>query len=84
MATLINFTEWGKYPIDIAANTVSAMLIAYAILRHKLLDIQIVIRLGLLYSITTTILGLIYFLAITLTLSVVEAFSGGKGRLSYR
>ena len=78
LATLINFTEWGKYPIDIAANTLTAMLIAYAILRHKLLDIQIVIRLGLLYSITSTILGLIYFLAITLTLSVVEAFSGER------
>jgi putative nucleotidyltransferase with HDIG domain len=78
LATLINFTEWGKYPIDIAANTLSAMLIAYAILRHKLLDIQIVIRLGLLYSITTTILGLIYFLVITVILSVVEAFSGGR------
>ena len=78
LATLINFTEWGKYPIDIAANAISAILIAYAILRHKLLDIQIVFRLGLLYSITTAILGLIYFLVITLTLNVVEAFSGGR------
>ena len=78
LATLINFTELGKYPIDIAANTISAMLIAYAILRHKLLDIRIVIRLGLLYTITTAILGLIYFLVITLTLNIVEAFSGGR------
>jgi putative nucleotidyltransferase with HDIG domain len=78
LATLINFTEWGKYPIDIAANTISAMLIAYAILRHKLLDIRIVVRLGLLYSVTTAILGLVYFLAITLTLSLVEAVSGGR------
>jgi putative nucleotidyltransferase with HDIG domain len=78
VATLINFTEWGRYPIDIAANTLSAMLIAYAILRHRLLDIQIVLRLGLLYSITSAILGLIYFLAITLTLNMVEAFSGER------
>jgi len=78
LATLINFTEWGKYPIDIAANTLTAMLIAYVVLRHRLLDIQIVIRLGLLYSITTTILGLVYFLVITLTLNIVEAFSGGR------
>ena len=78
LATLINFTEWGKYPIDIAANTITAMLITYAILRHQLLDIQIVVRLGLLYSITTAILGLVYYLAITLTLSIVEAFSGGR------
>jgi HD-GYP domain-containing protein (c-di-GMP phosphodiesterase class II) len=78
LATLINFTELGEYPIDIAANTISAMLIAYAILRHKLLDIQIVVRLGLLYTITTAILGLVYFLVITLTLNVVEALSGGR------
>jgi HD-GYP domain-containing protein (c-di-GMP phosphodiesterase class II) len=78
LATTINFTEWGKYPIDIAANTISAMLIAYAILRHQLLDIRIVVRLGLLYTITTAILGLVYFIAITFTLNVVEAFSGGR------
>jgi len=78
LATLINFTEWGKYPIDIAANTITAMLIAYVILRHKLLDIEIVVRLGLLYSITSTVLGLIYFLAITVTFRLVEAFSGGR------
>jgi putative nucleotidyltransferase with HDIG domain len=78
LATLINFTEWGKYPIDIAANTIAAMLIAYAILRHQLLDIQVVVRLGLLYSTITAILGLLYFLAISLTLRVVEAFSGGR------
>jgi HD-GYP domain-containing protein (c-di-GMP phosphodiesterase class II) len=78
LATFINFTEWGKYPIDIAANTISAMLIAYAILRHKLLDIQIVVRIGMLYTITTAILGVVYFLVITLTLNVVEAFSGGR------
>ena len=78
LATLINFTDLGKYPIDIAANTLSAMLIAYAVLRHKLLDIKIVFRLGLLYSITTATLGLIYFLAISFTLNVVEAFSRGR------
>lgn len=78
LATLINFTDLGKYPIDIAANTVSAILITYAVLRHQLLDIRVVVRLGLLYSITTAILGLVYYLAITVTLSVVEAFSGGR------
>jgi putative nucleotidyltransferase with HDIG domain len=78
LAGSINLTEWGKYPIDIAANTITAMLIAYAILRHQLLDIQIVFRLGLLYSITTAILGLVYYLAITLSLSIVEAFSGER------
>ena len=78
LATLINFTEWGKYPIDIAANTLTAILIAYAILRHKLLDIRVVFRLGLFYTFTTAILGLVYFLAITLMLNLVEVYSGGR------
>jgi len=78
LATFINFTEWGRYPIDIGANAISAILIAYAILRHKLLDIRIVIRQGLLYSLTTAFLGLVYFLVITLMLNVVEVFSGGR------
>ncbi len=77
-ATLINFTELGKYPIDIAANTISAMLIAYAILRHQLLDIRVVFRLGLLYSITSVILGIVYFLAISLSLRIVPVTSGSQ------
>ncbi len=37
---LINFTPLGKYPIDIAGNSLTAMVFAYAILRHQLLDIK--------------------------------------------
>jgi hypothetical protein len=69
-ASLINFTEFGKYPIDIAANGVTAIIIAYAILRHQLLDIRVVIRIGLLYSILTTILGAFYYLVISLLLNL--------------
>jgi hypothetical protein len=53
IASLANYTIFGKYPIDIASNCITALLIAYAIFRYQLLDIRIVIRLGLLYSITT-------------------------------
>ena len=51
LASLTNFTPYGKYPIDIAANAITALLIAYTILRLKLLDIRVVVRLGILYSI---------------------------------
>lgn len=68
--TLINLTELGKYPIDIAANSVTAIFIAYAILRHQLLDIRIVVRLGLLYSITTSLLSVFYFLIISLLINL--------------
>ncbi|MBN1582512.1 MAG: PAS domain S-box protein [Anaerolineae bacterium] len=54
------------YPVDVLANVAGAFLIAYAILRYQLLDIQIVVRQGLLYAILAAILGagsftIIYF-----------------------
>ncbi len=76
LATLANFTKFGKYPIDIAGNGVTALLIAYAILRHQLLDIRVVIRLGLLYSITTAIFSAIYFLSISLVLNAFQLLTG--------
>jgi PAS domain S-box-containing protein len=60
------------YPIDVAANIISALLIAYAILQHQLLDIHIVIRQGLLYSISAIILGTGYFLTIYLITRVFQ------------
>lgn len=58
------------FPIDVTANVINAMIIAIAIGRHKLLDISIVIRKGMLYSIPTVIIGTCYFLFITLATSI--------------
>lgn len=52
----------GVYPVDIGFNVASAILIAYAIFRYHLLDLSVVIRKSLLYSIPTIFLGVIYFL----------------------
>jgi HD-GYP domain-containing protein (c-di-GMP phosphodiesterase class II) len=76
LASATNYTKLGKYPIDIAANGLTAILIAYAILRHHLLDLRVVIRLGLLYSITTAILSTIYFLIISLVLNAFQLLTG--------
>jgi signal transduction histidine kinase len=66
LTTLINFTKLAEYPIDIAANLFNALLISYAIVRHELLDINIVIRRGLSYSTLIIILAATYFLPIIL------------------
>lgn len=76
VASLVNFTPLGRYPIDIAGNGVNALLIAYAIMRHQLLDIQVVIRKGLLYSIPTVLIGAGYFMIITLALRLVHISTG--------
>jgi HD-GYP domain-containing protein (c-di-GMP phosphodiesterase class II) len=78
LISLINFTELGKFPIDIAVNGVAAVLIAYAILRHSLLDLRIVFRTGLLYSIITGTTGVIYYLTISLILVLFENYIGGQ------
>ncbi|HUT21042.1 MAG TPA: GAF domain-containing protein [Anaerolineae bacterium] len=73
LGTLVNATPLGRYPIDIAVNLINALLIAYAILRHRLLDVSLVIRKGLLYSIPTVIIGASYFLFISLAFRVFQA-----------
>ena len=76
LGSTVNFTPLGKYPIDIAANGIAAVLIVYAILRHQLLDIQVVIRQGLVYSIPTILIGATYFLVISLSLNLLHLVSG--------
>ena len=78
LVQFINFTELGRYPIDIAVNGIAAILIAYAILRHSLLDLRIVIRTGLTYAIITGITGAIYYLIISVSLVLFENYFGGQ------
>jgi HD-GYP domain-containing protein (c-di-GMP phosphodiesterase class II) len=73
--SLINFTPLGKYPIDIAGNSITAILISYAILRHQLLDIKVIVRKSILYSVPTVIIGTFYFLAISLALNLFHVYS---------
>lgn len=54
------------YPVDVTANIISAILITLAILRYQLLDMNIVIRKGLVYSVSVLIMGVGYFTVIFL------------------
>ena len=76
LGTFTNFTPLGKYPVDITANVINALLIAYAIRRYQLLDITVVVRKGLLYSIPTVIIGAGYFLIVSLVMRLFQAFAG--------
>jgi signal transduction histidine kinase/ActR/RegA family two-component response regulator len=58
------------YPMDVAANVVNALVIAYAILRYQLLDVRVVFRKGLLYSVPTAIIGASYFLVVYVAVTI--------------
>lgn len=64
------------YPIDHAANLLNAILLTYAIVRYHLVDITLVVRKGLLYTIPTAIIGIAYFLMVALVTSLFHALTG--------
>jgi HD-GYP domain-containing protein (c-di-GMP phosphodiesterase class II) len=74
--SLTNTTDLRVFPVDIAFNALAAFLIAYAMLRHHFLDINLVVRKGLLYSVPTIIVGVGYFLVISLSINLLHAVSG--------
>lgn len=59
-----------SFPIDVTANVISAMIIATAIRKHRLLDMSIVLRKGMLYSIPTIFIATCYFLLITIAIFI--------------
>ena len=61
-----------QYPLDIAANAINALLLAYAISRYHLLDIGVVVRKGLLYFVPTSIIVAGYLLIILLGVNLLH------------
>ncbi len=66
----------GAFPLDHLANLFAASLLTYAIVRYRLLDMRLVIRKGLLYSVPTIIIGTVYFLAISAAQQLLGAPDG--------
>ena len=74
LATATNISDTlSVYPIDHAANLFNALIISYAILKYHLLDIRLVVRRGLTYSILTAGLTAIYLLLLQ---GIQETFHG--------
>jgi PAS domain S-box-containing protein len=77
LGTVANFVpRLQPYPIDVIANLINAVIIAYAILRYQLLDLKFVVRRGLLHSIPTAIIGFSYFLISSLAVAWFHLVAG--------
>jgi hypothetical protein len=66
----------GHLPIDVAISVIYASLIAYAILRHQLLDITVVIRRGVGYSIFTVGIATAYLFSVFALQRIFSLFLG--------
>ena len=66
----------GKYPFDIILNTVNAMFIAYSIYRYRFLEIKLIVKKGLAYSVYTLILSGAYIIAIFAVQNVLSRIIG--------
>jgi signal transduction histidine kinase/CheY-like chemotaxis protein len=76
LGTLTNFSsEMAAYGLDILGNLINAAIIAYVIFRYQLLDIGLVLRKGLAYSLFTGLLAAIYFLMVFLAQQRIQGFS---------
>lgn len=64
------------YPLGFATNAFFVSIVAYAILVHRLMDINIVIRKGLVYSILGAIVGSIYFSLVLVTEKFLQGVMG--------
>ena len=69
-------TELRPYPVDVAAGGVAAALMAYAIQRYHLLDLSIVLRTGLSYTVLGTIIAAPYLIVIFVVERLVRSALG--------
>ncbi len=65
-----NLTPLRDYPVDIAFNLASAVIIGYAVIRYRLMDIRIMLARSLSYSVLTAMLVAAYLG----TVFLLEAF----------
>ncbi|GAB6087649.1 diguanylate cyclase [Alkaliphilus crotonatoxidans] len=58
------FPSLGRYPLDILLNTFNAFFIAYSIYRYRFLEIKLIVKKGMAYSLYTLSLTGAYIIAI--------------------
>jgi PAS domain S-box-containing protein len=68
----------GALPLDITANLVNALLITYAISRYHLLDLSLIVRKGLIYSLSTGLVVIGYLLVAFLGVDLLEMVGGAR------
>lgn len=67
-------TEVGRYQIDIIFNGVNAILITYSIYRNKFLEINLVVKKGLSFSLYNVVIFIVYVTAVIFSYQLLIAW----------
>lgn len=70
------FPILGRYPIDIISNTINAVFIVYSIYRYRFLEIKLIMKKGIAYSVYTILLTGFYIIAIILVQQILSKLIG--------
>ncbi len=68
--------EIGQYPVDITLTTINALLTAYSIYVNGFLEIKLIVRRGLTYSMYTLILSVVFIIMIMGIPELIERIYG--------
>jgi diguanylate cyclase (GGDEF)-like protein/putative nucleotidyltransferase with HDIG domain len=68
-----------RYPIDHIGHLCNALFITYAILRYQLLDVKLVVRKGLVYSVVTVCITAVYLLLLLSLHYLLEGWTASAG-----
>lgn len=72
----------GRYPLDILLNTINAFFIAYSIYRYRFLEIKLIVKKGMAYSLYTLFLTGAYIIAIFSVQQILIMFMGNTTKIS--
>lgn len=68
----------GRYPFDIVSNSINAFFIAYSIYRYRFLEIKLIVKKGIAYSLYTLTLTGVYIIAIFVIQQIVSKLIGNN------
>lgn len=69
----IDLYPWGSIPV-----TVFVLIIAYAVVKHHLMDISVVIRKSIMYSMLISVLTVVYLMAVVISERMFQNIVGYK------
>ncbi len=77
-----NFTPLQDFPVDMSCNLINAVLIGYAVIKYRLLDIRVILTRSLFYSLLTGSVVGVYIVSVLALERILKSHFGYTSPLS--